>query len=99
MREIGLIPTDTGETGGKETGQKMTHLIDDNGRFAKSAAKLMRVHHEETERGGDSRHPYYRLDIARPGRLSGELQKTGKQAISPIPGLGDYKTDLEKAIL
>ena len=34
MREIGLIPTDTGEPGGKETGQKMTHTIEVDGRFA-----------------------------------------------------------------
>ncbi|MCF8884135.1 SprT-like domain-containing protein, partial [Erythrobacter sp. SN021] len=32
MHEIGLIPTDTGEIGGKETGQKVTHLIEENGR-------------------------------------------------------------------
>ena len=31
MREIGLIPTATGELGGKETGQKMSHLIDETG--------------------------------------------------------------------
>jgi hypothetical protein len=44
MHEIGLIPTATGETGGKETGQRMTHLVEENGRFAQSAAKLLRAH-------------------------------------------------------
>ncbi len=44
MREIGLIPTATGETGGKETGQKVTHLIEENGRFARSVKKLLEEH-------------------------------------------------------
>jgi hypothetical protein len=44
MREIGLIPTDTGEAGGKETGQGMMHLIEENGRFAAAVAKLQRAH-------------------------------------------------------
>jgi predicted SprT family Zn-dependent metalloprotease len=33
MREIGLIPTDTGQLDGKETGQRMTHIIETGGRF------------------------------------------------------------------
>src|SRR5437016_3806745 len=41
MHEIGLIPTDTGELGGKETGQRMTHVIEENGRFARAVAKLL----------------------------------------------------------
>src|SRR5229473_2393486 len=44
MHEIGLIPTATGEEGGKETGQKMTHLIDANGSFARAVAKLLAEH-------------------------------------------------------
>jgi len=44
MREIGLIPTDTGEVGGKETGQKMMHVINENGRFAQVATILLRDH-------------------------------------------------------
>lgn len=34
MREIGLIPSDTGQLGGRETGEKMTHYIEQGGRFA-----------------------------------------------------------------
>ena len=34
MREIGLIPSDTGQPGGKDTGQKVSHYIADGGRFA-----------------------------------------------------------------
>jgi predicted SprT family Zn-dependent metalloprotease len=44
MREIGLIPSATGELGGKETGQKMTHVIEVNGRFVNSALKLLEEH-------------------------------------------------------
>ncbi len=41
MRDIGLIPTSTGQPGGKETGQKVTHLIDEAGRFAKACAAFL----------------------------------------------------------
>jgi hypothetical protein len=44
MREIGLIPTATGEPGGKETGQKMTHVIEENGRFAQAVSTLLAEH-------------------------------------------------------
>jgi predicted SprT family Zn-dependent metalloprotease len=40
MREIGLQATDTGEPGGKETGQKVTHFIIKGGAYAKAYAKL-----------------------------------------------------------
>jgi predicted SprT family Zn-dependent metalloprotease len=36
MHEIGLIPTDTGHRGGKETGQKVTHVIQDGGPFQRA---------------------------------------------------------------
>src|SRR6266700_2255147 len=42
--EIGLIPTATGEEGGKETGQKMSHLIEENGQFARAVQKLLAEH-------------------------------------------------------
>lgn len=34
MRSIGLVPSNTGEEGGKDTGDQMTHFIDDKGLFA-----------------------------------------------------------------
>jgi predicted SprT family Zn-dependent metalloprotease len=40
MRHVGLLPTATGAIGGKQTGQKMTHLILPHGDFALVAAKL-----------------------------------------------------------
>lgn len=33
MVQIGLVPSDTGEPGGKQTGQRMTHYIDQSGAF------------------------------------------------------------------
>lgn len=44
MHEIGLIPSSSGEPGGKETGQKMTHYIEENGRFACAVTKLLEEH-------------------------------------------------------
>ena len=40
MIEIGLQPSNTGEPGGKQTGQKMTHYIIGEGRYARGYAKL-----------------------------------------------------------
>jgi hypothetical protein len=44
MREIGLIPTATGEKGGKETGQQMAHLIAEGGQFQRACASLLASH-------------------------------------------------------
>ena len=44
MLEIGLTPTSTGEDGGKITGQSMTHLITENGRFARAATQFLTEH-------------------------------------------------------
>ena len=40
MKEIGLQPTSTGAAGGRETGQRMTHLIIPGAAYAKAYAKL-----------------------------------------------------------
>jgi hypothetical protein len=40
MREIGLQPSDTGEPGGKETGQRVSHYVIPGGRYASAYAKL-----------------------------------------------------------
>jgi hypothetical protein len=42
MRAVGLIPSDTGAPGGKETGQKVSHYIEPGGRFAHVCAELMK---------------------------------------------------------
>jgi predicted SprT family Zn-dependent metalloprotease len=41
MKQIGLIPSDTGEPGGAETGQKMTHYIAEDGLFKESCNRLL----------------------------------------------------------
>ena len=38
MEGVGLVPSDTGEEGGKRTGQKMTHYIEDGGKYEKAYA-------------------------------------------------------------
>ena len=40
MKEVGLYPSSTGEPGGKETGQSVTHYIVAGGRYANAYAKL-----------------------------------------------------------
>jgi predicted SprT family Zn-dependent metalloprotease len=40
MREIGLLPSSTGEPGGQETGQSVSHYIIPGGPYAKAYAKL-----------------------------------------------------------
>jgi hypothetical protein len=44
MRRIGLTPTATGEEGGKETRQKMHHLIDEGGNFKRACARFLASH-------------------------------------------------------
>ena len=40
MEAIGLIPSNNGQEGGKQTGQKMTHYIEAGGEFQRAAALL-----------------------------------------------------------
>jgi hypothetical protein len=40
MKDVSLQPSDTGKPGGKETGQKVSHYVIENGAFAKAFAKL-----------------------------------------------------------
>jgi hypothetical protein len=41
MIEIGLVPTDTGQPGGKATGRRMTHYIRADGPFDRACAELL----------------------------------------------------------
>jgi predicted SprT family Zn-dependent metalloprotease len=41
MRAVGLIPSDTGEPGGKEVGQRVSHHIEAGGRFEHACAELV----------------------------------------------------------
>jgi predicted SprT family Zn-dependent metalloprotease len=40
MKEVGLIPSDTGKPGGKETGQAMTHYIEEGGSYYKAFEQM-----------------------------------------------------------
>ena len=41
MEAIGLTPSDTGQPGGKRTGQHMSHYVTEGGRYAKACAELL----------------------------------------------------------
>jgi predicted SprT family Zn-dependent metalloprotease len=41
MAAVGLVPTDTGKPGGKRTGQRVTHTIQEDGPFATACQKLL----------------------------------------------------------
>lgn len=41
MKTIGLIPSATGQAGGKETGQRVSHYIDTDGAFTHACAALL----------------------------------------------------------
>ena len=43
MESVGLIPSDTGLPGGKQTGQSMTHFIDESGEFLRQTAVILDV--------------------------------------------------------
>src|SRR6266481_9364061 len=59
MREIGLQPSSTGEPGGKETGQSVSHFIIPGGRYAKAYAKLaasgFQLHWQSVPASGEGR--------------------------------------------
>jgi predicted SprT family Zn-dependent metalloprotease len=44
MRQVGLIPSDTGAEGGKETGQNMSHYIERGGPFDVACRELVGKH-------------------------------------------------------
>lgn len=41
MAEVGLVASDTGQPGGKQTGQAMTHYIEPGGRYELAASELL----------------------------------------------------------
>jgi predicted SprT family Zn-dependent metalloprotease len=44
MRAVGLIASETGQPGGKETGQKVSHYIEQGGRFEKACTSFLAKH-------------------------------------------------------
>lgn len=59
MKEIGLQPSTTGEPGGKETGDKVTHYMIPGGPYAKAYAKLkakgFQLHWQSAPAGKDAK--------------------------------------------
>jgi hypothetical protein len=43
MKAVGLIPSDTGAAGGKETGQRVSHYIEAGGAFERTCAELVEL--------------------------------------------------------
>lgn len=43
MRQVGLIPSDTGKPGGKDTGDSMSHFVEEGGAFHRSCQELLQV--------------------------------------------------------
>lgn len=41
MREVGLIPSSTGQPGGKDVGQRVSHYIEEGGRFDRACAAYL----------------------------------------------------------
>ena len=44
MKSVGLIPSHNGQPDGKGTGQKMTHLIEEGGRYQRAFEKMAKKH-------------------------------------------------------
>ncbi len=42
MEAVGLIPSNTGQFGGKRTGRNVSHVVEPKGRFEKACAKLLK---------------------------------------------------------
>ena len=66
MERVGLIPSDTGEPGGKQTGRKVTHYIDPEGVFVDALQEL-------TDAGFDL--PYFTAPVDAGGAKKKDLSK------------------------
>ena len=96
MREVGLIPTDTGEPGGKETGQKVTHMIEEGGRFDKACTAFLAktgpiLYHdragEERSRQGPQEEGRQQNQIHLPGLRAERLGQARRQPdLRRLPG-------------
>jgi hypothetical protein len=56
MKAVGLIPSHTGRPGGRETGQKMSHYIEEGGPYARAYARLEspRILYKDVHDAGES---------------------------------------------
>ena len=83
MRRAGLVPSDTGEPGGRATGQRMSHYIAPGGPFEAAARALVGNGHELSWARGA-------LQAARPagGRRSRARTATKTKTAYTCPGCG-----------
>jgi predicted SprT family Zn-dependent metalloprotease len=56
MKAVGLIPSHTGEPGGRQTGQKMSHYIEEGGAYARAYTRLEcpRILYKDLHDAGES---------------------------------------------
>ena len=88
MVTVGLMPTDTGEAGGKTTGQSVTHYIMDAGAFDRAADALLATgfqlrwqSYTRNEEGGNAR---ARVRQSTRVRTAGKTPGRGRLRISSV---------------
>lgn len=70
MLRVGLIPSDTGEPGGKQTGRKMTHYIDPMGPFVDAFQELVDI---------DFDLPYFTAPVDKSAAKKKDLSKVKRE--------------------
>lgn len=92
MEQVGLMPSDTGQPGGKRTGDRMTHYIIEAGRFALACESLLTKEFTLTwlDRYPAERPQAPRPLPANPSRLvddQGEPQAVDFGGVEPVAGV------------
>lgn len=82
MEAIGLMPSNTGQPGGRKVGEQMTHYIIDGGPFARACAQLLTL--PFTLSWCDRFPPY--CPTATPTEASGQEDATGPALATPTWG-------------
>jgi hypothetical protein len=87
MKAIGLIPSDTGKEGGKETGDAVSHYIEPGGRFARTVEQLLASGFEITwTEVAANRLPSDGAEGNEPGAEAGSLSGKRTKYTCPRPG-------------
>ena len=87
MEELGLIPTATGELGGKKTGNRMTHCVVEGGPFQIAAQEFLAHYHlawQDMRREGIPHRKVSRKDVERVKRMKDEhvCPRCGQMAVA-----------------
>ena len=91
MDDVGLTPSDTGQPGGKRTGQNMTHYIEDGGRYDRWVTEFL----------SEDRLFFWASTPALKGKATKKAKNKIKYTCGPHtawgkPGLSIYCKDCEK---